>query len=59
MLFLENALQGRLAEGAVVEMMDQDDDPRDSRLPAALDDIMSVLGTDWLRVVRERLVRDE
>ncbi|MGH7389898.1 MAG: RES family NAD+ phosphorylase [Candidatus Rokuibacteriota bacterium] len=58
-LFLENASRGRLAAGAVVEVIDQDDDPAAFRLPAVLDDIKSALGSDWLRVLRERLIGDE
>ena|SRR2546427_1278435 len=58
-LFLENASRGRLAAGAVVEIIDPDDDPAVSRLPAVLGDIMSALGSDWLRVLRERLIGDE
>lgn len=50
-LFLEHTPRGRLAEGALVEIVDDDDL---QTFETAIDDIKHVLGENWLNTIRRR-----
>lgn len=56
-LFLEHAPVGRLEHGAALEILDEDGDPRRSRLSVVLDEIRAARGPTWVETARRNAYR--